>query len=339
MHRWFFGIILTYICASAIVANAYGRSFDFSLSLYSGAFSIVTVAFCVGFFICHPIYVMVVHRPQRLTATILSDWRENYCSFDQLLAAGLVILAVPPFISAFTSFKSMIPVIQPFAWDPLLMQFDRWLHGGTDPWRLLQPILGYPYMTTGINAFYHFWFFLSHGILLWQAFSRRGAELRLRFLIAFLLSWALIGSLMALVLSSAGPVYYGRVTGLEDPFRELLEYLVAASEHSPVWVLGVQDKLWNGYVQGGTDIGRGISAMPSMHVSIAVLLALFGWSISRTLGSLLTVNAVIIQIGSIHLGWHYAIDGYVAAILTWMIWILSKVLAKRSLERPLGWLR
>jgi len=335
LHRWFFGIILAYVGISAAVAGLYGRAFEFSLSLYSGAFTIVTVAFCVGFLVFHPIYIMLVRRPHRLTATILADWKENYCSFDQVLAAGFVILALPPFISAFTSFKTLIPAIQPFAWDPTLMELDRWLHGGTHPWRLLQPVLGHPYVTSAMNGFYHFWFFLSHGILLWQAFSRRRPLLRLRFLISFLLLWAVAGSLVALALSSAGPVYYGRVTGLEDPYQELFSYLYAASEQSPVWALGVQEMLWDGYLQGGTDFGRGISAMPSLHVGIATLLAFFGWNISRTLGLLLTVNAVIIQIGSVHLGWHYAIDGYIAVPLTWMIWMISKVLANWSLSSTL----
>ena len=33
--------------------------------------------------------------------------------------------------------------------------------------------------------------------------------------------------------------------------------------------------------------------------------------------------AVAILVGSVHLGWHYAIDGYVAAIMVWVIWMVS----------------
>ena len=35
---------------------------------------------------------------------------------------------------------------------------------------------------------------------------------------------------------------------------------------------------------------------------------------------LLTAFAVIIQIGSVHLGWHYAVDGYIGASLTLAVW-------------------
>ena len=43
--------------------------------------------------------------------------------------------------------------------------------------------------------------------------------------------------------------------------------------------------------------------------------------------------ALVIWIGSIHLGWHYAVDGLVSIALTIVIWKLMGKLADR-LERP-----
>ena len=57
-----------------------------------------------------------------------------------------------------------------------------------------------------------------------------------------------------------------------------------------------------------------------MHVSMAFLFALVGWRASRILGIGFTVFMVLIMIGSVHLGWHYAIDGYAAIVGTWLIW-------------------
>jgi hypothetical protein len=57
-----------------------------------------------------------------------------------------------------------------------------------------------------------------------------------------------------------------------------------------------------------------------MHVTTAVLLAIVGWRVSRTAGLLLAAYAVSVQIGSVVLGWHYAIDGYAGAGLTWGAW-------------------
>jgi TRAP-type C4-dicarboxylate transport system permease small subunit len=57
-----------------------------------------------------------------------------------------------------------------------------------------------------------------------------------------------------------------------------------------------------------------------MHVSIAVLLALLYFRIHRWLGWAAAGFAVIIMVGSVHLGWHYAADGYLSAALTIVIW-------------------
>ena len=66
----------------------------------------------------------------------------------------------------------------------------------------------------------------------------------------------------------------------------------------------------------------GISAMPSIHVAMAVVFALLGMRVNCWLGIVLIAYAVIIQIGSVILGWHYAIDGYVSIILTILLWKL-----------------
>jgi hypothetical protein len=47
---------------------------------------------------------------------------------------------------------------------------------------------------------------------------------------------------------------------------------------------------------------------------------LLGFAIHRQLGILLGLFAAFILIGSVLLGWHYAVDGYVAIAMTWVIW-------------------
>lgn len=75
--------------------------------------------------------------------------------------------------------------------------------------------------------------------------------------------------------------------------------------------------------------------MPSLHIAIAVLLALVGWRINRFIGVLLTAYVFIILIGSIILGWHYAVDGYASIVLTILLWkLVNKYLPLR--ERELG---
>jgi hypothetical protein len=67
-----------------------------------------------------------------------------------------------------------------------------------------------------------------------------------------------------------------------------------------------------------------------MHVAIAVLLALFGWRRHWLLGIGYSAFAVLVFLGSIHLGFHYAVDGYVAAAMVVAIWWVSGMIARRT---------
>jgi hypothetical protein len=99
-----------------------------------------------------------------------------------------------------------------------------------------------------------------------------------------------------------------------------MDYLHATSQVVPVPALAVQDMLWTSYVSHGAEVGRGISAMPSMHLATSFSFMLLGFAIHRRLGIALGLFTAFILIGSVHLGWHYAIDGYVAIAMTWLIW-------------------
>ncbi len=90
--------------------------------------------------------------------------------------------------------------------------------------------------------------------------------------------------------------------------------------------------LWDGAAQHPAAPFRGISAMPSVHVAMAVLLALIGWARHPLAGTALTAYAVVILIGSVVLGWHYAIDGYVGGLMAFAIWRLSAVVVPGSLD-------
>ena len=82
-------------------------------------------------------------------------------------------------------------------------------------------------------------------------------------------------------------------------------------------------------------MASGISAMPSLHVAIVTLCAISGWYVNRLVGGLMTLFAIVIFIGSIHLGWHYAVDGYASALATAAIWIaVGRLLRRRRGELP-----
>ena len=319
-HTLFIALVFIYVVACIIAAEFFGITDKISLSLYSNNLCLMTILFFFVFIVGHTAYVMLYIRPEHSKQYILNDLRTNYLNTEHFCNLLLVLLILPIFMSAFTSFKIMIPTIHPFSWDSTFAKWDAVIHGGVQPWQLLQPILGRPFLTSTINFFYNLWFIVMYGMLFWQAFSLRNTRLRMQFLLTFILSWILIGTVAAIAFSSAGPCYYGRIVEGEDIFHPLMEYLWSAKEHYPVWSLNAQEMLWVAYDNREIGQVKGISAMPSMHVSLAFLFALVGWRIHRISGIVFSVFAFLTMIGCVHLGWHYAIDVYTAIVCTWLIW-------------------
>ena len=322
-HAWFLAGLAVFVAAGQVVPRLYGLEDYIRLSLYQDALLAMLVFYLIAFVFGHLLFVMLIKRPKRLIAHLVRDYRERFLTVECLAGGALMVALTPVIFSVFTSFKIMIPRINPFSWDVAFAEWDAALHGGIAPWELLQPLLGYPVVTEAINFGYHAWVLLLNVIMFWQGFSTADAKLRMQFFLTLLLTWSLIGNLAATLLSSAGPVYFGAVTGEPDPFAPLMAYLREAAETHYIPALKVQEILWTNYQTGGVEQARGISAMPSMHVSSSLLFLLLGWRVHRLLGWALSGFFVLILVGSVHLGWHYAIDAYVAIPLTWLIWHLA----------------
>ena len=325
-HSLLIAVVAVYVAYGKLLPRWFGVATAGADDLYSGFVFVLTGAAAVVFVLCYAIHLKLVVKPANYTAALKAAAFGRFLTLRRLCMALPVLLILPLFGATFTNLKVLIPAIAPFSWDPALSEWDRLLHGGYHPWQLLQPLLGYPYVTSFFNAVYHFWFFLAYGVICWQIASTDRPRLRMQYLLTFVLVWAVIGTIAAMLLSSAGPVYFGRVTGLPDPYAPLMTYLHHASTVAPVPALGVQNMLWNLYQSQGMAVGGGISAMPSLHVAIAFSYVLLGAAIDRRLALAGGVFTALILIGSVHLGWHYAIDGYFSILMTWLIW------------RAVGWL-
>ncbi len=320
-HRVYLCLIVAYLPACLVAAWLTGGGEVVKIRLYAVEFVELLAAFALAVVLGHAVWTMVFVRPTgSLAEAIWRDFRARFLSPRRLTDFLVAAVPIPLFLSIFSSFKRMIPYANPYSWDSAFMELDRWLHGGYHPWELLQPILGAPFLTSAINFPYNLWIFVTFFTLIWQTFSQRDPALRMRFLVSFLLCWMVLGTVFATLLASGGPCFYGRMTGLEDPFQPLMQYLYAVNEHYPVWSLTVQERLWATHESAGSALGHGISAMPSLHVATSVLFALLGWRIGRIVGIAYTVNALLVLVGSVHLGWHYAIDGYAAAAAAALIW-------------------
>ena len=254
---------------------------------------------------------------------------------------GLSLLWPPVLFAAlmasFNAFKQMVLPLAGYRLDPLLASADRILFFGHDPWRVTHALLASPDATLLIDRFYHGWFApMTVGIILCAWLPGTTFRLRTQYLFSYLGVWIGIGSILAFLLPSAGPCFYTRLVGPSSSYDALLSSLtqVQAATGSPVMSLKIQDWLMQAHDSHTLVVGAGISAMPSVHNGLAMLFALAAFRINRVAGWLFAAYALLIWIGSIHLGWHYAVDGVVGDALTYAIWRLSGRLAER-LERPI----
>jgi PAP2 superfamily len=152
---------------------------------------------------------------------------------------------------------------------------------------------------------------------------------RTRFFLTFMLLWMTGGGLLAVIFSSAGPCFYGAGhLGLSpDPYAPLMAYLRDAGKSVPIWALDVQQGLWTLHVAKSAEAS--VSAMPSMHNGSALLFALASAGWWPWIRRFLWAYVAVIFMGSIHLGYHYAVDSYVAWALTLAIWRVAGPVARR----------
>jgi len=315
-------VVCLYVSANVLTTMWLGLA-DSSTSLIELSGNLLNV-FGVVFLSCCLVFQLGlrVFRYSGREACMRQAWREvcrQYCTIDRIVGYVVVWFLLAPFLSAAVSFRQMIPKLHPFAWDEWMRETSRFIHFGHSPWALLHPLLGHPIITWGIDRCYIGWLFLLLAFPLGLALSVR-RRLRLQYILSFLLVWILLGTIGATIFSSAGPCFYAFVEHGENPYKPLFAYLDSVHRQYFLWSRYEQTGMWRAYVHSAPF--GGITAMPSLHVAGATLFALAAWEINRRLGVLFIGYAVVIQLGAVHLGWHYALDGYTSVVLTWMIWRL-----------------
>ena len=260
---------------------------------------------------------------------------------DDILAPGRVSNTIHAFIIngvffvGFLTIKKNIPITVPFSWDQSFMELDRFLHFGLLPHEILAPLLQYPPVTFVLNITYNMWFVVMMAFFMWQGFRKRDTALRQQYLTSYLLTWLIGTCVIGTLLSSAGPCFYGFVVDGPDPYAGLNAYLAQANTIYPIWAVPTQALLWQSHMAGFGDV-EGVSAMPSMHVATTVLFICCAVaSGKRWLIWFTSIFSGVILIGSVMLSWHYAVDGYLGAVIALACWKASGWWVKRSFSsRP-----
>ncbi|WP_171892232.1 phosphatase PAP2 family protein [Mesorhizobium erdmanii] len=316
-----YGIIFAFVFLTFLVATIRGDSILPYVFEYAGrvvrAFLLLSSALVI--WACSSALVQgrdaspVSAAVARLKSLATSSMLARY-----LYACAILVL----FMAAFLYNKTMIPVVAPFQWDETFARWDANLLGGYQPWQIIQPVVGLPWITQLFDIAYSSWVpmvFLFWGGLF--ASPRVPEPIRIRYWRSTVISWLLIGLVMAAMFSSAGPCYFSEIVlGTPSPYADLMRYLDEVATAYPLSSSLTKDFLWQVYI-GNVDLPGGISAMPSMHNAQAALFAAVAYSINRRLGHVMLVYAVLIFLGSIHLGWHYALDGIVGVVAALAIWL------------------
>ncbi len=258
-------------------------------------------------------YQLVRRKVDRPTRTLL---RLTRFRSDWLLRGVIILAGYPAMAKCFGVLKSAIPAIKSYYLDPFLVRLDV-LMLGDDAWRVSHDLMP-SWFLIAIDRVYILWF--TYVILCTGVFSfTRDPRFQIRGALTFHLAWFIMGVCLATGLASVGPVFYDMIYG-GDHFAPLLAEIRAVHEdHGLVAAYAMGFLVKN---MGTTKLGVGISAMPSMHVSMAYfgfLLAMH-YDGKRWLKILTAAFTVATLVGSIHIGWHYLSDGLVGIILITIIW-------------------
>ena len=239
-------------------------------------------------------------------------WARLQLRLPYMLLPGFVL---PLFLAGYTAAKIAIPALVGFRFDAVLADLDMAMFGD-DPWRYAHAFIG-RVGTVLIELIYvHVWIaVLGYSKALVALFGSR--RMIATFFTAMMLTWFVGGFLGAYLLSSAGPTFT-QFNGMEWRFVQLKMDLLEMSGIDSPFVSGP------GYLDAGSTTpleGGGISAMPSMHMAACSIYVLAArgtrWFLPACLFWL------IIFVGSIHSGYHYAVDAPMAAAIAFLCWRFS----------------
>ena len=233
-----------------------------------------------------------------------------------LVAGSAMLAAIMLFEGVFTSVKNTLVVWQGgFHFDRLFADLDAFLHFGTDPWRIVTPLMNSAAARIFVGYNYGIiWVLITFGAVYFVSSSPKADAVRSRYLVSFMLVWILLGNVLAGLFMSAGPAFYAQVTGDSARFAGLAASLADGAALGDATGF-YQAYLWSLHETGTSGFASGISAFPSVHVGLIVMNTLFAWDASRRLGWVMIAYSLLILASSVGLGWHYAVDGYASAIL------------------------
>lgn len=306
------------------------------MALSSLFFSIIYFQILLGVY-C--VQVLVYDRPKTFNPfKFLSElWLRTEKRFGDFintslaLEGAITVLVISFYLLCFCFMKSYMSVIAPANWDAYWAHADMVVHGGKYPHQYLLPFVQAHNLEIWLERVYIGWFLIMYFANTYCFFYDKDALRRKRFLWSFVLCWMIPGTIMAIGFFSAGPIFYHLINpDLPNPYAELLAWMQVVNDGKPAFAYDAAMKLYEMVNDTLRPDLNGTSAMPSQHVGVAWLMALYAFQFKRWLGILMTVFTLAIMIGSVILGWHYAVDGYVGVAVVTIIWFATGYVLRRK---------
>ncbi len=236
--------------------------------------------------------------------------------------------------------KSLINAVNPYVqagWDPVFAAIDKALHFGMYPHETIIPAANMIGAGRVLDAAYALWLLVMFFVTGYTMFVETDLYRRLRFLWTYLLSWILLGTIGATVFSSVGPLFYHDFyPGLPDVYASVTKNMDVMSSTGFLFAAKTRELLLGWAHNDRIFDPNALSAMPSMHLAVSWIMVMYARSLGRRPFMLALPFFVMMYLGSIYLGFHYAIDAYVSVVVTSLIWWIAGICLKRYKNRGLG---
>lgn len=261
----------------------------------------------------------------------VSSWWRNRKSSDHHLWSQLRAAYSPSYVAYvvraalaiqitllwFCSLKYVVPYFRPGIVDGALWHWDSVIHGGISPSALAVSLTeDAPHILQWTDWFYVGYFPILLLFFAYVMIQERKKHLRDAFVFGYCLFW-LLGGLSYYVLPSMGPIYHQPLL-----FSGVMEQMPFASKLNHELLMDYRAFIAAPW-QHEPMLYYGIAAMPSLHVGACAMFACFARHFGRIPFALMATVTVLMFLGSVITGWHYAIDGYAGALLGWLAYRIA----------------
>ena len=266
----------------------------------------------------YQLYNMILYTkpksPIRHLIESSASFARDYKRFSYFL---FVLATFSTFATSFSINKGLIFQINGFKWDQALHNLDVWLFG-KPPFEYFSWMFNRQIFPLLLELCYQLWFWVYYFTIAYVGHRFACCRISQIYLLSSVLTWFIGGNLIAIAVSSAGPIFI-EIHQIDD-YANHLQKMSEALPYMESFAIGVKSALLEAFNNVSMS---SISAFPSMHVASTALIVLVCRGISQTLFNISLTFLIMIFLGSFILLWHFLIDSIAGLLLAITFWRLA----------------